>query len=80
MTRKGIESLVESVAALIEEACAGGDNVAAISRRSGVSRPKVSRIRNKNLATTPTVETLGKIADSLGAKVEVTITRPRKSP
>lgn len=71
MPRKDIEKLIESVAELIEEACTNGDNVSAIALRAGIPRPKVSRIRNGSFTDTPTVETLGKIAQSLGCSVEV---------
>jgi transcriptional regulator with XRE-family HTH domain len=71
MPQKDIEKLIENVAELIEEACSNGDNVSAIALRSGVPRPKVSRIRSGSYVETPTVETLGKIARSLGCRVEV---------
>lgn len=72
-----LESLMDRVAALIEKACANGDNVKSIAERAGLSRPEVSRIKNKTSLSKPGVATLSAIAGALGYKIDIVL---RKSP
>ncbi len=65
------DEIIEQITALIEDACAAGDNVSAIAIRAGVSRSKVSRIRNHSFEEYPSIETLSKIALALGRKVSI---------
>jgi|LakMenE18May11ns_1017448.scaffolds.fasta_scaffold9828046_3 DNA-binding phage protein len=65
------EVLIQELADLLNEACEQGDNVAAIAKRAGVSRPDLSRLRNMSHTHYPNVETLVRIASALGKKISI---------
>lgn len=71
MATNDTDEIVEQITCLIEEACASGDNVSAIANRAGVSRSRVSSLKNHSFDEYPSIETLSKIATALGRKVTI---------
>ena len=71
MATNETDEILEQITKLIETACNSGDNVSAIATRAGVSRSRVSGIRNHSFDEYPSIETLSKIATALGRKLSI---------